>query len=122
MERSVLSVCFMTEWSQALAYLCISHTRTSIPHSAKGLFETKVKMLNQITEGAMYRAKAASAGKPLQSCEVAIFLKVFFSITRPAMFSPSLMNTLSNPDQRFVRCCRCWKCFRRRWWRNWKSA
>lgn len=46
------------------------------PTRANGLFETKVKTLSQMTEGTLNRVKAASAGKPLQSCEMAIFLKV----------------------------------------------
>ncbi len=43
---------------------------------ANGLFETKVKTFNQLTEGTVNRVKAAHAGKPLQSPEMAVFLKV----------------------------------------------
>jgi len=43
---------------------------------ANGLFETKTKTFNQLTEGTVNRVKAAHAGKPLQSPEMAVFLKV----------------------------------------------
>lgn len=103
------------------------------PQSANGLFETKVKTLNQITEGTMNRVKAASAGKPLQSCEMAIFLKVRYGNdetkrpdpvirVRDATDASFLLSIRPNDDALSVRCCRCWRRYRRRWWRRWRSA
>lgn len=64
----------MASLNQRTPFSCFPHTHAT--HSANGLFETKVKTLAQLTEGTANRVKAASAGKPLQSCEMAVFLKV----------------------------------------------